>query len=262
MSKYTVELGELIEAGVDIGLKDYPIWSEDYRPFLNKKITDHYYFREIGHETPGRFIKALNIKMREIMPYYNKLFETTLLQYNPLDVVDYTEEYTKTNDNKMDRTSTLENNETGESNGTANVKGNSSVNTTATDTKTDKIDAKNVEIDTPQTRINGLGELDSYDHASKVTFDKANNSSTDNATSNSTSNDDTTTTSESEIKNTLSSEASNSETEALTEILKKRIKGNYTSTTFQTLIKQQREIIIDIDMKIVRDLAELFMMIY
>lgn len=84
MSKYSTELRYIINSGYDLGLKDYEIFSEEYRAKLNKKIIDHYYFHEIGFETVGRFKHYLNTTMNEIMPYYNKLLQSELLEINPL----------------------------------------------------------------------------------------------------------------------------------------------------------------------------------
>ena len=55
MSKYTTELRYLEEMKYDYGQNDYPIFDENYRSVLNKKIKDHYYVREIGFETAGLF---------------------------------------------------------------------------------------------------------------------------------------------------------------------------------------------------------------
>ena len=85
MSRYTVTLGNLIESGFDIGLKDYPIYDETYRETLNSKITEHYYFREIGLETAQLFKRFLNRTMNEIMPKYNKLYNVERKIVNPLD---------------------------------------------------------------------------------------------------------------------------------------------------------------------------------
>ena len=65
MAVYTTQLRTLIESGFDIGLNDYEIFDETYRPILNKKIIEHYFVREIGAETAGLFKLYLNRKMRE-----------------------------------------------------------------------------------------------------------------------------------------------------------------------------------------------------
>lgn len=83
----TVELEDLIESGVDIWDFEYPIprsvieyngktCKVDFdRATLEKKITDHYRFRQIGQETPGRWLHYFRTRMREIMPYYVQLYE-------------------------------------------------------------------------------------------------------------------------------------------------------------------------------------------
>lgn len=91
MSSYTVELRQLIQNGYDIGLKDYPIFDESYRESLNNKIIMHYWMREIGAETAGLFKLYLNRTMNEIMPYYNQLYKSAQLDFDPLNSYNYTE---------------------------------------------------------------------------------------------------------------------------------------------------------------------------
>lgn len=86
-SKVTITLREIVAGGVELFDKDdpYPIWSETHRAELEKKILEHYAFRQIGFETIGRFKFELNKKMREIMPYYVKIWHTTRYDYNPIE---------------------------------------------------------------------------------------------------------------------------------------------------------------------------------
>ena len=69
---------------------DFPIFDENYRQILCRKILKHYYTREIAHETVGRWKLALNAKLNEIMPYYNQLYKSELLEFNPFYDVDLT----------------------------------------------------------------------------------------------------------------------------------------------------------------------------
>lgn len=71
----------------------YPIYDESYRNVLNTKILKHYYFREIGLETVGLFRSFLDRKLNEIMPYYNQLYKSTLLEFNPFYDVELTREH-------------------------------------------------------------------------------------------------------------------------------------------------------------------------
>jgi len=84
LSKYTTELKNILDSGFDLGMKDYPVISEEYRTKLNAKIFNHYMFNEIGFETVSVFKHYLNTTMDEIMPYYNQLLQSELLVMNPL----------------------------------------------------------------------------------------------------------------------------------------------------------------------------------
>ena len=84
-SKGYFDVGEIIEkARPKIFDFHYPIFSEDYKPVLENKILMHYYTREISEETYGLWKLRLRAKMNEIMPYYNQLYNSELIKFNPL----------------------------------------------------------------------------------------------------------------------------------------------------------------------------------
>lgn len=72
---------------------NYPIFDVNYKKTLETKILKHFYTREIGEETVGLWKLRLNAKMNEIMPYYNKLYESELLEFNPLYTHNLTREH-------------------------------------------------------------------------------------------------------------------------------------------------------------------------
>ena len=108
MSKYTTEVRYICEeaAGLDTskGYNDvedivqraYPkifsnslvFYNEETKARLLPKILLHYYQREIGFETVGLWKLKLNQKLREILPYYNQLYASEDLEYDPLKNVD------------------------------------------------------------------------------------------------------------------------------------------------------------------------------
>lgn len=108
MSKYTTEVRYICEnaAGLDeskgfsdvdeiienaipsIFSFDFPIFDETYRNVICTKILRHYYTREIGFETVGLWKLKLQTKLNEIMPFYNQLYESELIKFNPLYDVD------------------------------------------------------------------------------------------------------------------------------------------------------------------------------
>lgn len=107
----TVELRELVENGVDMWNFEYPVPAATVTyngktakvPFdkkgLEQKIIDHYYFRQIGSETPGRWLHQFRTRMREIMPYYVQLYEFEAKWFNiddPLESYNLRETYSRT----------------------------------------------------------------------------------------------------------------------------------------------------------------------
>lgn len=81
------ELPTLPDVGVLLGIGGYPIFDENYRKVLNGKIIDRYWNREIGTETIDDFRLIIRRKMNEIMPYYNKLYKSELIDYTALDTM-------------------------------------------------------------------------------------------------------------------------------------------------------------------------------
>lgn len=81
-------------------------FDETYRQFLCSKILKHYYFREIGMETAGQWMYYMNTKLEEIMPYYNQLYESARLEFEPFIDTNLTRTNTiaKTNESKENGT--------------------------------------------------------------------------------------------------------------------------------------------------------------
>ena len=132
MSQYTTELRFLVQQGYDLGLRDYPIFDESYRNALNKKIVDEYYFREIGQETPERFKHYLNHTMNMIMPYYNQMYQSQLLEIDPLLTYRDSETMKRNIGTTTDETSTESG--TTDSTGKSIAEGSAVSNTTGTET--------------------------------------------------------------------------------------------------------------------------------
>lgn len=72
-------------------------WKEEYRQVLCSKILKHYYMREIAAETVGLWQLWINTRLEEIMPYYNQLYESATLEFDPLSNVKYTREHSGNN---------------------------------------------------------------------------------------------------------------------------------------------------------------------
>lgn len=122
----------------------FPIYDENYRTILERKILKHYYTREIAAETVGLWKLFLDRRLNEIMPYYNRLYESELFKFNPLYDVDLTTEHTRTGkeigDNSENTQSSRDQN--GSKNATVTNTGQSSqtANTQNTTAETGTID--------------------------------------------------------------------------------------------------------------------------
>lgn len=154
MAEFTLTLKEVLEITPDIGLGEYPIFDEEYREQLNKKIIDHYFMQEIGAETIEMFRLFLRRKMNEVMPFYNQLYESERLKVDPFSTISL---------------STI--NSTSETT-------NSRVEGTSKGTNTTGVDARArvVNSNTPQGRLNG-----NADYASAATDSTSKTDTTANA---------------------------------------------------------------------------------
>lgn len=74
----------------------FPYWKDSDRTRFEKMILKAFYTREICEETYGLWKLRLENKLNQIMPYYNKLYESTELEFDPL--TDYNEERNYTRD--------------------------------------------------------------------------------------------------------------------------------------------------------------------
>lgn len=96
-TKVTEELRDLVAAGVDIWDFDYPsYYKDDAKRAFEKKVLDHFWTRQIGQETVGRFLLYFRRTVREIMPYYIQRYESVDLMKDadirPLDNYNMVEE--------------------------------------------------------------------------------------------------------------------------------------------------------------------------
>lgn len=146
---------------------DFPIFDEHYRPELCKKILRHYYTREICCETVGRWKLFLSDKMKNIMPYYNQLYQSELLKIQPLVSVDKSIKH--------------------EGSGSETKTTNRNVTNTSTSRTDGSTDTWSYYSDTPQGGISGLDSNDyltnaTHNMGTDGTSSSLNGSNTDNET--------------------------------------------------------------------------------
>lgn len=93
----TVELRDITRSGVDVWAFDYPSYYKGTDKLaFEQLVIDHYYFRQIGQETVGRWLHMFRTRIREIMPYYIQLYESAALMSSiedPFGNIDITETF-------------------------------------------------------------------------------------------------------------------------------------------------------------------------
>lgn len=129
---------------------DFPIFDESYRNVLETKILKHYYTREIGLETVGLWKLKLDTKLNEIMPFYNQLYKSELIEFNPLYDVDLTRDHTLNRSEQTEQTGTE----------TADATKNGTVDTTTSGTKTGT-SRENIDVsENQETEQNSKSDTD------------------------------------------------------------------------------------------------------
>lgn len=221
---FTVQLGSLVENGFDLGLTEYPIFDSEYRETLNAKILQHYWFREIGQETPALFRFMLKRKMNEIMPYYNELYKTEKLEIDMLSTSESTV--------RQDGTSTRDEQRSAKHDETSEGKASSSNDSTT--------EGRTLVSVTPQMQLSGHD-----DYATNLTDSTSSASATaTNMDANSRTLQET---------DALASTGTDSYIQTMT---------GRSGVLASDAIRRWRDAIINIDIMIIEELAPLFMGVY
>lgn len=249
----------------------FPIFSEDYRKTLEHHILQHFYTREIAFQTVGRWKLGLQQKLNDIMPYYNKLYESQELDVDPFNNIDVTETSesigNSTTKNNVTRNGTSTTAGTTETDDTDN--GTSTTETSGTTTTNNKQETTSSRTDafsdTPQGTLSNVDSLTYLTEYRKI---GENNNVTDigeqttNGSSDvSTHNEANSTTTTNSKTDSDSAETENGETTS-NDNYTKTIKGKNTGTSYSELIMAYRETFLNIDMMIIEELEELFLQIY
>lgn len=245
MASFTCELRTIYEecGETGLGLLGYPIFDEGHRATLNKRIIEHYWYSEIGLETADQFIFQLKVKMNEIMPYYNKMYEAEAIKINPLSTVDTRSTSSATGTTSDSGTTT----QTGD---TSSHSSSETDQTQAGTTLTDTVSkSRAVTQDLPQTRLAGNGDYATAAQDNIATTGVKNRQDGSGRTS-VRGEDAGTTTSSGTSKSTGRTDQSSDN----------RMTGYQGHSA--ALIAAWRETFINVDMMIINELNELFMQIW
>lgn len=238
MANYTIELSTLFED------PSFKLFDFEYEYYINdskakaefeQKFIDHYLFHEIGHETVFRFKHNLKIRLRETMKIYKERYETELevkrQNINFLINKDYTETYQRnTSKDYLDERLNIN-----------DITNTNDIKTTTTD--------KGVNLNKTSDLDNGVADINlSSGNLTSVSKDEADNTNIVNGNINTTNK--TTMTEQNKITDT------NNEDYILIG------KGNIGVTSSATLLDFWRASLINIDLEIIEDCHDLFMLVY
>lgn len=228
MAKYTLEIRDIVESlNVDLFDFDYEYYSDNYalqKRFENMFI-QHYYFHEIGFETVERFKLNLQARLNINAPKYKQMWDSHLATKN----IDFTvnKEYFETITRELETES-------------------ESTSSSQNDSRTDDTRKSVASGDSKSSHIgDGVSKARlTDDYVTSVTGDTS--SSQDDATSKS---------------NTSSSSNSDNKGKQF-EVMTTNGKGNIGTTSSAQLIKEWRDIMLNLDRQLIEDCSDLFMQIY
>ena len=173
------------------------------------------------------------------MPYYNQLYESAKIEFNPMHDVNLTREHKR----KGKETTS------GNRNATNNIENNVTSNGTSNRTSTINEDKKDLYSDTPQGGLTGIENETYLTNARKIT-NSANGSDVSNVNS-----------TEKNVRDSTSKEATTNNVDTTEDYLESLV-GKQGTESFSSLLKKFRETFLNIDMLIVEEFSELFISLW
>ena len=257
----------------------FPIFDENYRSVLCKKILKHYYTREIGLETVGLWKLKLDAMMNEIMPYYNKMYESELLEFNPMTDADYTKSHEGSNDGTgrdvNDKSERVVANHTGTvtdagtHGGTVSDAGEHEE--TIGDVGNEQLSESTWDVysDTPQGALTNVENNTYLTNARKISHDAETDTTNDRSIEGSDSNlrtynetngntrtynehNDTTDTGQNVLNRTYSN----------TDEYIEHVVGKFPGKSYASLLREFRDTFLNIDLEIIQRLSDLFLKLW
>lgn len=293
MGSYTYEIREIIELSkdynpnlslnekIEIGRKSifdfsYPIFDDNFKITFETNIIREFYTREIGFETIPLFKLKLNNWLNINMPYFNKLFESELFDFDPLTNVKFKQESNRNKNKDQNDTRKTSQNDIRDtlqninSDSLSDVDNTSNVNQTSKNTIKEDNFKRDIHTDTPDQRLaittnDGSGVIE---FASSIDENKLKNDKTSNgegkSDSNSKTKDHTTNETDavsndkykSDVDDQYKSNIKNTDDYVFNEY------GKVGNETYQEMVMKLRDSFIRIEKTIHHEMQQLFMLIY
>ena len=262
---------------------DFPIFDETYRNVLLRKILKHYYTRQIGEETVGLWKLRMDTRLNEIMPYYNQLYKSELLEFNPLYDVDYTRTHEGKGTNNRTESSTKNIEEEHETTiaeeGSKNETDNRNITSNNTVTSTNEIVGTNSTeesgnsldkySDTPQGNLDNVVNGSYLTNARDIDNERNINGESSETSTGSGANNYTETNANT-LNGTNTREVAEGGTKGITESgningsvnsteeYLEKVSGKMGGANYSEMLMKYRKTFLNIDMMVINELEDLF----
>lgn len=267
MSKYTTEVRFICESYADlresVGFADIDdvlgkswnkiftskckFFDEEYRGVLCQKILKHYYTQEIGAETVGLWKLWMNTRLEEIMPYYNKMYESAALEFDPLGDTKYdVTRNVNSEENKNENKNENENIGTSGSSNSSSTRDNTESSEYSTDDS-----KRDLYSDTPQGAITNLENEMYLTNARKVIGNSGGTGSSNGTEKQTFNSTDKGTSDRSRNENVTGNVNS-------TEDYIEKVVGKRNGQSFSSMLIEYRESLVNVDLMVIDEFKDLF----
>lgn len=246
---------------------DFPIFDEDYRNVICTKILKHYYTREISEETVGLWKLRLDTKLNEIMPYYNQLYKSELIEFNPMYDTNLTTRHNAQKDETTKNNEDETENKTGSNEYTKSVADDAStVNTGKTSTSdsgttTNNDTRKDLYSDTPQGSLQNV-ENETYLTNARKVIDTKNetraNTGSGESSGSTTYKDSLTDTGDGSFKEDTSVTRTRNVQMNSTDEYVNAVSGKSGGASYSKMLEEFRKTFLNIDVMVIDELKDLF----
>ena len=277
MSSETMTIAEMLSHPLTSNIfpDNYPFYVDDEkaRKEFEEKFIAYFYYRQIGYETPFMFKQRLNTLLMIRMPYWKQLYETELeakdinfllnkdLKETFLREIESENAISGTNSTNQSNNSTnsIESEQTlaGTNSGTQSTTSENTTSGTSSNTHKESSLGDGVAQAsltdgylTATSEDNGTSSQNSNGTQSSKTSDETNTTQTNSGTS---------TTSDTSESSGTNNQTENGKTLEKTELISQ---GNIGITSSAQLLKEWRQVLINMDEIIINECKQLFLKIY
>ena len=221
----------------------FPLHVPEHREGLEALILKKYFFREICCGDVDEWKLRLDEKLNEIMPFYNRMYESLDYLVDIMDDVDYKRLFEE------------QNARTGKENtaSTQDVKSNAQNSGSSHNKSTDSSEGEAIGrfSDTPQGQLDGLLNDTYMSSAQRNTDEKSSTSESNNTSVNQSSG-----------KNTTNGTFDTDKTESGIRNYSEKVKGKMYAGSKAKIVMEYQKAIRNVDAEIIRALSDLFMNVY